>query len=173
MTTFTFEQKMDQSRKCACKGIRSCLLCEKPEQTAGGLGTASANVSSNFEHNDPAFFYQCHHCGKILREDETVPELDAKPLLRCTAGGCGPELRVIRIEKEASELCHSATVPEGVTVIKEFVSSEEEREIVSEIDRSQWAESQSGRRKQVIYDKLEIHKDTSDLSPNIKTLEGK
>ena len=80
-----------------------------------------------------------------------MPELEAsRPLLSCRAGRCGPELRVIKIYgKEASELCHGAAVPEGVTVVKEFISREEEREIVAEIDRSQWAESQSGRRKQV------------------------
>ena len=36
-----------------------------------------------------------------------------------------------------------------VTVVKDFVSEEEERCIVAEIDGSRWAESQSGRRKQV------------------------
>ena len=78
-----------------------------------------------------------------------MSELEAKPLLKCKAGRCGPELRIIKTRKEARDLCHSAAMPEGVTVVKEFVSREEEREIVLEIDRSQWAESQSGRRKQV------------------------
>ena len=138
---------MEQSRKCACKGIRSCLVCERPEQT----GAAAAASSFKPPSSSTTVFYQCHHCGEILREDEAMPELDTKPLLKCEAGRCGRELRIMRTRKEANDLCHStsAVVPEGVTVVKEFVSREEEREIVLEIDRSRWVESQSGRRKQV------------------------
>ena len=38
---------------------------------------------------------------------------------------------------------------EGVTVVKEFVSHEEEVSIMAAIDGQPWANSQSGRRKQV------------------------
>ena len=38
---------------------------------------------------------------------------------------------------------------EGVTVIPDFVNEDEERTIVSEIDKTIWKASQSGRRKQV------------------------
>lgn len=166
MTTFTFVQNMDQGRRCACKGIRSCLVCEEPKQT-GGAGAAAI---SSFK-KDPltnitcTTLYQCHHCGKILREDETMQELEAKPLLRCRAGRCGKELKIIRIRREPGDLYHGATVPEGVTVIKEFVSREEEREIVAEIDRSQWAESQSGRRKQVYKCTLRFQSITGAIIP--------
>lgn len=37
----------------------------------------------------------------------------------------------------------------GVSVIQEFTSLEEEKELVEAIDQEPWAESQSGRRKQV------------------------
>jgi hypothetical protein len=159
MTIITYVWGMDQQgRKCACKGIRSCLVCEGPELTGGGGGLGAAAAISSFKE-DPftnattTTLYQCHHCGKILREDETMPELgEAKPLLSCRSGRCGPEMKIIRIRGgEASDVCprRGAAMPDGVTVVKEFISREEEREIVAEIDRSQWAESQSGRRKQV------------------------
>ena len=138
---------MEQTRKCACKGIRSCLLCEGQEQTSAIAATSIKDPSTT-----TTTLYQCHRCGKILREDQTDPELEGKPLLKCQAGRCGVEVKVIRIKHEAVELSDlrcGAMVPEGVTVVKEFVGPEEEREIVAEIDSSQWAESQSGRRKQV------------------------
>ena len=40
-------------------------------------------------------------------------------------------------------------VPLGVTVVKDFLSTEEEASIVEAIDRQPWANSQSGRQKQV------------------------
>ena len=136
---------MEQRKKCACKGIRSCLLCESgPEQTA-----VAAASSFRDPPTSTTIFYQCHCCGKILRGDEAVPDLEGKPLLKCIAGTCGPELKIIRAKKEGVELDDLSVVPEGVIVVKEFVGREKEREIVLEIDKSQWAESQSGRRKQV------------------------
>lgn len=135
-----------QSKTCVCKGIRSCLLCERPEQIGA---TAAASTFNRDPLTSTTTFYLCHYCGKILREEETVPDLEAKPLLKCKTGNCGPVLNTIKTKKEGFELDDSSVVPEGVTVIKEFVSREKEREIVLEIDGSQWAESQSGRRKQV------------------------
>ena len=38
---------------------------------------------------------------------------------------------------------------EGVTVVKDFLSQQEEASVVSAIDSEHWASSQSGRRKQV------------------------
>lgn len=37
----------------------------------------------------------------------------------------------------------------GITVVRNFVSEEEENGIVTEIDKTVWSKSQSGRRKQV------------------------
>jgi len=37
----------------------------------------------------------------------------------------------------------------GVSVIPDFVNEDEERTIVTEIDKTIWKASQSGRRKQV------------------------
>ena len=37
----------------------------------------------------------------------------------------------------------------GINIVKNFVSEEEERRIMSAIDALPWAESQSGRKKQV------------------------
>ena len=129
-------------------------MCEGSKQTGGAAAAAISSFKKDHFINTTTL-YQCHQCGKILREDETMQELESKPLLRCRTERCGPEMKTIRIKREPSDLYHGVcgatidTVPEGVTVVKEFVSREEEREIVVEIDRNQWAESQSGRRKQV------------------------
>lgn len=131
-----------EQRRCACKGVRSCLICERPEEAAARVRDTTTS------------FYQCHRCGNILRQGVVQPDLEAKPLFVCKTGDCGPEEKIIRARwrgKEAVELdnVYDSAVFEGVTVVKEFVSFEEEREIVSEIDANRWAESQSGRRKQV------------------------
>ena len=127
-----------EGRACACKGIRSCLVCE------------GADKVDKESKDATAVFYQCYRCGCILKEEDLEPDLEARPLLVCSAGSCGPREKIIRAKKEGFVLDNlSSTVFEGVTIIKEFVSREEEREIVSQIDTKQWAESQSGRRKQV------------------------
>lgn len=69
----------------------------------------------------------------------------------CSGGCCGQEKKVLRTIKEGTGLKEflNGVVFEGVTVVKDFMSRDEERNIVSQIDAHQWAESQSGRRKQV------------------------
>ena len=117
-----------EQRTCACKGVRRCLLCERPDE------------ATDKSKDSTTVFFQCHRCGIILKEELVEPDLEASFLFVCSAGSCGPEKKILRTTKEGIE---------GVTVVKDFVSREEERDIVSQIDAHQWAESQSGRRKQV------------------------
>lgn len=137
-----------EQKKCACKGVRSCLICERPDVVEDKTQTTSVSTRH---------LYQCHNCGSILGEGETDFQAESLPV--CVAGRCRERKKVTRARLEASEqdgsLC--SALFEGVTVIKEFVSVEEEERIVSEIDASQWAESQSGRRKQVLYCKFCHH----------------
>lgn len=89
-----------------------------------------------------ASLYHCHNCGKIgsvgnIPEDSRLPPLHACKELCST-----------------NTILHSCsrtleTPLEGVTVVKEFITQEEERAILSAIDSNTWTDSQSGRRKQV------------------------
>ena len=96
--------------------------------------------------------YQCHRCGKILREGEACPDTSAHPLYTCLHQLC-PALEQLQITVPDGSSDDEPTrwLPDftGVTVLKEFVSKEEEAEIVGAIDCCAWVESQSGRRKQV------------------------
>ena len=150
------------SQSCGCKGIRKCLLCEQ-------LRGAAATVAVKPHHT----LYQCHRCGKILEEEEKCPDTSAHPLYTCPHQPC-PTLELLQVNIHRLVDCRSAGEPTsqfqedllqaesrlqgyegepqgftGVTVMKGFMSEEEEAGIVDAIDRCVWAESQSGRRKQV------------------------
>ena len=119
---------------CACSGIRSCLLCEKTRDNLAPLRELEAGRA----------FYQCHECGRIVREELVTSQLDV-PLYSCS-GPCSshPVLRATWRGEQEEE-----GVFEGVTVVKNFISTGEEERISAEIDRWKWVESQSGRLKQV------------------------
>ena len=111
-------------KKCACKGVRTCLICERPEVVAAKI------------LEDPSItFYQCHRCGKLRKKEQLLPDIEATPLLVCGAGNCGLEKKIIAARKEAVELDKRwcSTVFEGVTVVKDFISPDEEREILSSL----------------------------------------
>ena len=90
-------------------------------------------------------FYQCHNCGRILDEENICVDPNAPPLFTC-----GKSLRCRPTTPALQARCTVKGLPfEGVTLVKEFVSCDEEEKLAHDIDRSAWAESQSGRRKQV------------------------
>ena len=124
--------RVQEGKLCSCKGIRTCLLCEPAKTSAPVAREPSTQV------------YQCHNCGKIVDEVNVRVDPIAPPLFTCCGQRCGPTVATLHAH------CTLEGEPfEGVTVVKEFISREEEEKIVEDIDRSVWAESQSGRKKQV------------------------
>lgn len=131
------------SRRCGCRGVRTCLFCEDQNGTTRSTPPPSREEVSHVIH-------QCHKCGRVFPEvgGGVQPDTEAPPLFRC-AEPCSTR-RVLRALHSQGESCDSGPIRfEGVTLIKEFVSAEEECSIVRAIDGWKWAESQSGRRKQV------------------------
>ena len=112
---------MAVQEKCGCKGARSCILCE------------SANTCTSAP---PAIeFTQCSRCGELLKDDEE----QARRHVTCASQGI---------------LRPSLSLPDGprfdgVSVVQEFISREQEMALIEFIDKRPWTESQSGRRKQV------------------------
>ena len=106
---------MSLEKKCGCKGLRSCLLCEqlKPAQLSP---TSETCVK----------LFQCRKCGKLFQRSLASNFICTSD---CVAASSNTEFN-------------------GVTVIEQFVDEKEERNLIQEIDKSGWAESQSGRRKQ-------------------------
>lgn len=111
---------------CGCKGVRSCLLCE-----AKGLKP----LPPSFSDVPRSTFTQCHRCGELF--------LGAGDIIYCPVTSCTP--------KKIWNPCLTASGAnfEGVTVVRDFVSPQEEEEAIQVIDQQRWVESQSGRRKQV------------------------
>lgn len=117
-----------QQKECGCKGVRSCILCE------GVDGGKSCGVESPVLLVEPhSIFIQCLICGELLKKAETrghvtcTPQVTLRPVLPLPGDS--------RFD--------------GVSIIQEFVSKEQEQTLIEAIDRQPWAESQSGRRKQV------------------------
>lgn len=117
---------------CGCRGIRKCLICELNKEQRS---VADIVKDKSIE------FYQCYNCGNMIDIQETVI-LDAlSPLRRCKRDCNG--------EPTLYPPGHVTCSLNGTVVFKEFISVDEELFLIRQIDESGWAESQSGRRKQV------------------------
>lgn len=122
---------------CACKGVRTCLVCE--EKGARPLSKQSQNEMQ---------YYVCYKCGKTcpITVDHPSP-LPVEPF--CQTACDDIQSLVVSDDLIAGNNAGTSFKFDGVRIIKNFVSFEEEKELVSLIDSSQWVESQSGRYKQV------------------------
>eukprot|EP00057_Strongylocentrotus_purpuratus_P028987 XP_011683461.1 PREDICTED: uncharacterized protein LOC105447299 [Strongylocentrotus purpuratus] len=115
-------------RPCGCTGIRSCLVCE-------GKDIHVKNASTGSEYLQALWRY-CYLCGNIQPPPHI--EMGQSSTKQPTPDTVCPD--------------HHATqgfrLP-GIQVIPEFITDEEEMEMVHMIEESPWKSSQSGRFKQV------------------------
>ncbi|XP_004448347.1 alpha-ketoglutarate-dependent dioxygenase alkB homolog 4 [Dasypus novemcinctus] len=105
-------------RECGCKGIRTCLICERHSD------------------GDPPW---------------ELPPQKAHRFLYLPSTGWA-------VGDEQSDFEDWAFPFPGVTLIEDFVSREEEAEMVRLMDRDPWKLSQSGRRKQDYGPKVNFRK---------------
>ncbi len=129
---------------CGCKGIRTCLICES---------LVDSNVHKRFSTNIPSDtdIYMCYNCGNFIIDEEMRSQQTEQqtPLKRCVSQTtciltnylCSPD-HVTISDNQCVEFS-------GVTIVKDFISPLIERDLIQQIDSSRWAESQSGRMKQV------------------------
>ncbi|XP_053562227.1 alpha-ketoglutarate-dependent dioxygenase alkB homolog 4 [Bombina bombina] len=94
---------------CGCKGIRSCLLCERP-------GLPDRGLLQHEPHKRKSFIYN---------------------------PADGVAVGIKNTESDG----YWFPFP-GVCLIPDFVTEEEEKEMVNLMDKDEWKLSQSGRRKQ-------------------------
>ena len=106
--------------ECGCTGIRKCLLCEDK----GKFKNTPINAFGEESTKTIRKYKLCILCGDTLPADELCSH-----------------------NNEAMK--HECISLEGVIVVEDFVNELEEQIIVTEIDRTVWKPSQSGRRKQV------------------------
>ena len=124
---------------CGCKGFRSCLICERE----GAVRLCPQPREWRY--------VQCRQCGTLFRGDHG-------PSHGLCLETCKPA-PVMEVTDHV--MCGDKRLDfGGITIVKNFVSEEEEKRIVSATDGSPWFESQSGRRKQVVI----YH----NINPNIK-----
>ncbi|XP_062600194.1 alpha-ketoglutarate-dependent dioxygenase alkB homolog 4-like [Saccostrea cucullata] len=96
--------------QCGCKGIRSCLVCEKERKINLSIDKCSRKIH-----------YFCDLCNKAFEESKR--------------------------EDHPNHQGKSLEFP-GIFIQRDFLSPEEEWDILKHIYQSPFVESQSGRRKQ-------------------------
>ncbi|XP_076367344.1 alpha-ketoglutarate-dependent dioxygenase alkB homolog 4 isoform X1 [Tachypleus tridentatus] len=114
---------------CGCKGIRTCLVCEKTKNK-----TTSSNNISKAEEYQVTYSY-CVSCKKGWPGWNTAVITSAHPY---HTGNPFPV--------------------EDITVVENFITEEEEQLLVKQIDSIKWVTSQSGRRKQDFGPKVNFKK---------------
>lgn len=117
------------SSTCACKGIRSCNLCN---------GT---NEESSIENSTNIIFIYCDACRQAIRMD-----------IYESRSQC-PHHDEIGNDQIAFPL-------DGIYLVADFLSENEEEQLLQAIDNDIWIPSQSGRLKQDFGIKINFKKQT-------------
>ena len=121
---------------CACKGIRTCLICERRKNIGKELAEDVMSRDS---------YYCCMRCGKLVRSIDVSFTTEDNNTSVCDPP-CNGESDTIVVE---DQVISPDVKFGGIFLYKNFVSPEEEAGLVSDIDSAHWVDSQSGRRKQV------------------------
>jgi alkylated DNA repair protein alkB family protein 4 len=117
---------------CGCKGVRFCAACKDSERVRK-LQIAPENSADKFVS------YKCYVFSKgrafrrpKLQYNSTMEEISASYA----------DLNDRNFEEDSFDL-------PGISLIEDFLSEAEEKDLICRIDNSEWLLSQSGRRKQV------------------------
>lgn len=138
---------------CACKGIRTCLICEKPKAAKEDDEKKSAEsekqaaileLALNCDASPTFADYRfCRECGdKAWLGDLTIDHVNHDQLPSISSSSSQPASISIK----------------GVFVAVECITQEEEAFLVQQIDAGEWVDSQSGRRKQDFGPKVNFKK---------------
>ncbi|ELU08273.1 hypothetical protein CAPTEDRAFT_150134 [Capitella teleta] len=127
------------SKPCACKGIRSCLLCERDSpSTPRSVSVTSSwsadthDVKDRKEATKQIYVY-CHRCRRAhIAPWTATPSL--KDVINHAELNCSPSDSDLPLQ--------------GIHLFENFISADEEKELCDRINCTAWVVSQSGRRKQ-------------------------
>lgn len=164
-------------RPCGCKGIRTCLLCEKEIPIFQRNELTNQQSSSSPKTTTKIIVYKfCSQC-------ETKAWLNDDHRTHCnleTYDVATEKLSSLSCQEDEPQSinpainCKDNLLPppfisiEGITLIRDFIDENEEKLIVSLIDDpatpSPWVSSQSGRRKQDYGPKVNFRKQKVKLN---------
>ncbi|XP_078738003.1 alpha-ketoglutarate-dependent dioxygenase alkB homolog 4 [Lampetra fluviatilis] len=130
---------MEAAVPCACKGVRTCLACESDDKR---------RRHNNNRHNNDNNRHNNNNNDNNRSDDDSCRELvlEFDPALG------------LAVVPPGSPLAGMAARVSGVHVWRDFLSPDEEQELVVAIDRDEWRPSQSGRRKQDYGPKVNFRK---------------
>lgn len=126
-------------RVCGCKGIRTCLLCE------------DAAKKDDVQKTNLVIYKFCPSCGdKAWRDGLSMShELHINE---------SEQKEEIGHESNSSNATKYFIYIQGVYVVNESITLEQEQYLCEQIDLAAWTESQSGRRKQDFGPKVNFKK---------------
>ncbi|PAV63511.1 hypothetical protein WR25_07684 [Diploscapter pachys] len=116
-----------QTQTCGCKGIRFCAMCLSSERVR------KLRIEED-KYADFAVFVYSNTLKRAVRATQ----------LNSTSG-------LEDIRKATNEICAGSSESiemDGLMLVENFLTTEEETDILKMIDKVEWAVSQSGRRKQ-------------------------
>ena len=114
---------MNEEKTCGCKGIRRCFLCDKDAV----MEKFETSIESNI-------YWYCPKCCLIYQGDIHDKIKNEKDISWCSLhDGCKTLQESVR----------------GIYVEVNFITNEEEEDLLKHIYEEEWKLSQSGRRKQV------------------------
>ncbi|EDW28469.1 GL18936 [Drosophila persimilis] len=109
---------MNTIRPCGCKGVRTCLSCEKDFQIA------KPSLQEQFQQLEPWSY--CVQCERLYSGWDTT---------------------AVQADHQQHDKAKGLLMP-GVLVQEQFLSKDEGSQLMTELDALRWDISQSGRRKQ-------------------------
>lgn len=114
---------------CGCKGVRFCVQCKDSERIRKLRETPDEQNQKLLNYS--IYVYKHGKCFKAsqLKLESSVTDIQEA-------------MDNVEEDSEAFEI-------NGINLLFDFLSEEEEERLVKEIDMKEWALSQSGRRKQV------------------------
>ncbi|VDO69122.1 unnamed protein product [Onchocerca flexuosa] len=124
----------EEKPKCGCKGVRYCAACKDT------LRVAKLTLNREYPYAEyKKYVYSTRH--QLAIYDSL---LSARPSLDDIHDSA------CRINETENKFEDYLVVP-GLHVVSDFLSEEEEADLISVIDKTDWVPSQSGRRKQVFW----------------------
>ncbi|CAL1536155.1 unnamed protein product [Lymnaea stagnalis] len=181
---------LSEPRHCGCKGIRTCRLCgySKSKQNIIQTPLYGLDCQDNNEKSRKDIFLYCDMCKKAWKPTDfaqpafgtviTLPKTDAEQLKVHTndqkiienkmSNISYPITSKVKMSDHESQCMHNDSVGaihlQGISIIENFVSEEEEAFLVTSINDTNFVNSQSGRRKQDFGPKVNFKKQKIKLS---------